>query len=54
MSKRKSKYVRKGDRKCRVCGHLLTRHVLNIANQVICTVDGCHMWLYCNRKEKEL
>src|ERR1044072_2723894 len=48
------KKTRKRNRKCRMCGHSMSNHVLNVADQVCCTVDGCHLWMYCGRKEKKL
>lgn len=49
MKKRKRK-----QRKCRVCGHSMSKHIRNIVGEIICTADNCTMWIYCHRKEKTL
>jgi hypothetical protein len=41
-------------RKCRMCGHPMSQHGVNIAGEVYCQKDGCTLWIYCGRKEKSL
>ena len=38
--------------KCKMCGHAMADHGINIAGDIYCTKDGCNRWIYCHRKEK--
>lgn len=53
-SNSKARKGRKRGRKCRMCGHSMSKHRRNIAGAIICTADNCSLWLYCGRKEKQL